>query len=120
MGSGQRLLDLVDQLLVQVDKAAEEVDHELQVLLPVRQAGGTLLGFIGALAEVVDVVPQRGEAVAGDLFAVVDADSEATIHRRLAADPWVATNQLVTHRVDSWTILVGTERLPYIDAPSLP
>ena len=29
-------LDLVDQLFVQVHEAAEEVDHEQQILLPVR------------------------------------------------------------------------------------
>jgi hypothetical protein len=75
-GRGERLLDLVDQLLVQVDEAAEEVNHELQVLLPVRQACRTLLGFIEALAEVVDVFAQRGEAVARDLFADEVADEQ--------------------------------------------
>ncbi len=42
---------------------------------------------------------------------IVDADSEAEIHRRLADDPWVPTEQLVTTSIEPWNILVGAERL---------
>jgi len=43
---------------------------------------------------------------------IVDAESEAEIHRRLADDPWVSTEQLLTMSVEPWKILVGAERLP--------
>jgi len=43
---------------------------------------------------------------------IVDAASEAEIHRRLADDPWVPTEQILTTRVEPWKILVGAERLP--------
>jgi len=43
---------------------------------------------------------------------IVDAESEAEIHRRLADDPWVPTEQLLTTGVEPWKILVGAERLP--------
>ena len=42
---------------------------------------------------------------------IVNADSEAEIHRRLADDPWVPTEQLVTTSIEPWKILVGAERL---------
>jgi uncharacterized protein YciI len=42
---------------------------------------------------------------------IVDADSEAEIHRRLANDPWVRTGQLVTTNIEPWNIFVGAERL---------
>ena len=41
----------------------------------------------------------------------VNADSEAEIHRRLADDPWVPTEQLVTTSIEPWKIFVGAERL---------
>src|SRR3954470_22577302 len=43
---------------------------------------------------------------------VIDAASEAEIHRRLGDDPWVATGQLVTASVEPWSIFVGAERVP--------
>jgi uncharacterized protein YciI len=45
------------------------------------------------------------------VLLVVDADSEDDIHRRLADDPWVLTEQLVTTSIEPWTIFVGAERL---------
>ena len=45
------------------------------------------------------------------VLLVVDADSEAEIHRRLADDPWVSTSQLVTVGIEAWKPLVGAERL---------
>ena len=46
------------------------------------------------------------------VLLIVNADSEAEIHRRLADDPWVPTQQLVSVNVEPWTILVGAEQLP--------
>ena len=45
------------------------------------------------------------------VLLIVDADSEAEIHRRLAHDPWVPSQQLITVSVEPWRILVGAERL---------
>jgi uncharacterized protein len=42
---------------------------------------------------------------------VISADSEDEIHRRLADDPWVHGEQLVTVGVEPWKILVGEARL---------
>ena len=42
---------------------------------------------------------------------IVNADSEAEIHRRLADDPWVPTEHLVTTSIEQWNIFVGAERL---------
>ena len=54
------------------------------------------------------------------VLLVVDADSEAAIHRRLADDPWAATGQLRTVSIEPWKILVGAERLssPYDAQPT--
>ena len=41
------------------------------------------------------------------VLLIVDADSEATIHRQLAHDPWMPAQQLVTHSIEAWMILVG-------------
>ncbi len=45
------------------------------------------------------------------VLLIVNANSEADVHRRLADDPWVATEQLLTASIEPWTILVGAERL---------
>jgi uncharacterized protein YciI len=45
------------------------------------------------------------------VLLIVDADSEAAIHRRLADDPWAAPGLLRTVSIEPWRILVGTERL---------
>jgi uncharacterized protein YciI len=45
------------------------------------------------------------------VLLIVDADSEAAIHRLLADDPWAATGQLRTVSIEPWKILVGAERL---------
>ena len=44
------------------------------------------------------------------VLLIVDAWSEAEIHRRLADDPWAATGQLRTVNIEPWKILVGAER----------
>lgn len=45
------------------------------------------------------------------VLLIADAGSETDIHRRLADDPWVRTQRLVTTSVEPWSLLVGAERL---------
>ncbi len=45
------------------------------------------------------------------VLLIVNADSEADIHRRLTDDPWVPTQQLLTASIEPWKLLVGAERL---------
>jgi uncharacterized protein len=45
------------------------------------------------------------------VLLIVSADSEEEIHRRLADDPWVATDQIRVVSVEPWHILVGDKRL---------
>ncbi len=72
--------------------------------------------FVNGLADQGVVVfggPLGGTGDGGlRVLLIVDAESEADVHRRLAADPWVPSEQLVTASVESWTIFVGAERLP--------
>ena len=46
---------------------------------------------------------------------IVGADSEAEIHERLAADPWVLSDHLRTVAVETWNPFVGLERLAPVD-----
>jgi uncharacterized protein YciI len=45
------------------------------------------------------------------VFLMASARSENEVHDRLADDPWVRSQRLVTTRVESWTPVVGAERL---------
>ena len=45
------------------------------------------------------------------VLLIVNADDELEIPRRLADDPWVQAEQLVTVSIEPWQILVGAERL---------
>ena len=45
------------------------------------------------------------------VLLIADAGDESDIHRRLADDPWVRTQQLVTTTVEPWNLAVGAERL---------
>ena len=45
------------------------------------------------------------------VLLIAQAASEADIHRRLADDPWLRTQLLVTTSVEPWNLLVGAERL---------
>src|SRR5215204_351638 len=45
------------------------------------------------------------------VLLIVDAGSEAETHDRLADDPWVRTEQLLTMSIEPWNIFVGAERL---------
>ena len=42
---------------------------------------------------------------------VVEAESEAEIHRRLAPDPWTQAGLLVIEGIEEWDVIVGGERL---------
>jgi uncharacterized protein YciI len=46
------------------------------------------------------------------VLLIMNAEDEDEIHRQLADDPWVPTEQLVTATIEPWQILVGAERLP--------
>jgi len=46
------------------------------------------------------------------VLLIVNAEDDDEIHRQLADDPWIPTEQLVTTRIEPWQILVGAERLP--------
>ena len=71
--------------------------------------------FMNALADEAFVL--FGGPLAGSehgrvrVLLVVDSDSEAEIHRRLADDPWALTDQLRIVSIEPWKILVGAERL---------
>ena len=45
------------------------------------------------------------------VLLIMNAEDENEIHRQLADDPWVPTEQLVTVTIEPWQILVGAERL---------
>ncbi len=45
------------------------------------------------------------------VLLIAEAASETDIHRRLADDPWLRTQRLVTTSVEPWNLLVGAERL---------
>ena len=70
--------------------------------------------FMNALAD--DGFVLFGGPLAGSelgrvrVLLIVDADSEAEVDRRLAADPWALTDQLRIESIKPWKILVGAER----------
>jgi uncharacterized protein YciI len=45
------------------------------------------------------------------VLLIADADSETDIHRRLADDPWVRAQRLVTTSVEPWNLFLGAQRL---------
>ena len=45
------------------------------------------------------------------VLLIAEAASEADVNRRLADDPWVRTQRLVTTSVEAWNLLLGAERL---------
>lgn len=71
--------------------------------------------FMDALAEQGFVL--FGGPLAGSehgrvrILLIMNADSEAEIHRRLANDPWIRAEQLITTSIEPWQILVGAKRL---------
>ena len=42
---------------------------------------------------------------------IVNAESDAEIHRRLAEDPWTRPEQLQITSIEPWNVLVGAQRL---------
>jgi uncharacterized protein len=74
-------------------------------------------GFMNGLAEegfVLFAGPLAGTEH-GRLRAllIIDAESEAEIERRLAHDPWATAGRLQIASMESWTILVGAQRLHF-------
>jgi len=45
------------------------------------------------------------------VLLIAEAPGEADITRRLADDPWEATQRLVTSTVEPWNLLVGAHQL---------
>lgn len=45
------------------------------------------------------------------VLLIVNADNDAVIHERLAADPWAQAQLLVTTSVEPWTLFVGADRI---------
>ena len=45
------------------------------------------------------------------VLLIADAASEADIHRRLAGDPWLGAQRLVTTSVEPWNLQLGAARL---------
>ena len=67
-------------------------------------------------AEFMDELYDEGFLVlAGPLrdgaLLIVEAESEDTVHARLAEDPWSPMQMLSTTAVDRWDILVGDPRV---------
>jgi len=67
-------------------------------------AGDGFVHFAGPLAG-----SEQGRIRA---LVIVDAESEADIHARLAEDPWAVAQLLVTVSVEPWSLFVGADRLP--------
>jgi uncharacterized protein YciI len=42
---------------------------------------------------------------------IVDANNEDEIRNRLAGDPWVHSDRLVSKSIEAWNLIVGAERL---------
>ncbi len=63
-------------------------------------------------ARFMDALVEAGFVVLGgplderDVLLVVDTDSEAAIHARLANDPWIKDGMLTITAVRPWTILL--------------
>jgi uncharacterized protein YciI len=53
----------------------------------------------------------RSEEGHARVLLIVEAESEAEIHRRLAPDPWTRAGLLVIADVEKWNVIVGGERL---------
>ena len=45
------------------------------------------------------------------VLLIVDAESEADVHARLANDPWATTRRLEIVSAEPWNVLAGAERL---------
>jgi len=45
------------------------------------------------------------------VLLIAEAASATDVHQRLADDPWVVTQRLVTTSVEPWNLVVGADRL---------
>ena len=45
------------------------------------------------------------------VLLIINADSEADVHDRLASDPWTQARRLVTTSAEPWNLFVGADRL---------
>jgi uncharacterized protein len=67
--------------------------------------------FMSGLAEegfIVAAGPLAGsEGGRIRVLLIADADNEAEIVTRLAADPWERTDRIATTTIEPWTLLVG-------------
>jgi len=80
------------------------------------------VGFMNGLAEEGTVLfagPLAGsEQDRIRVLLVMSAEDESAVHAALAADPWEASQTVVTTSVEPWMLLVGAERLAAPVAPS--
>ena len=49
------------------------------------------------------------------VLLIADADNEAEIAERLAADPWELAHRITTTTIEPWTLLVGAVARPDIE-----
>ena len=69
------------------------------------------VAFMNGLAEdgfIVAAGPLAGtESGRIRVLLIADADDQAQIAQRLAADPWELTGRITTTTIEPWTLLVG-------------
>src|SRR5262249_21900415 len=78
------LFDLLNELFVQPDQPLDELEAEVEVLLPVRERFGPFGRLLHSRAHVLEVVAQRGEALAHRSFA--DEIRSQSAEQRLALE----------------------------------
>jgi hypothetical protein len=52
-----------------------------------------------------------GPLGAEEVLLIVQTNDEETVRARLSEDPWSRSGHLETGRIDSWTILLNSQRL---------
>jgi hypothetical protein len=67
-------------------------------------------GFMDALAGEGFIVLGGPLVGSGRVLLVIDAEDEAEVRARLAADPWTGMGLLVIERVDVWQVLLDHAR----------
>ena len=50
------------------------------------------------------------------VLVIADANNEAEVRQRLAADPWELANRITTTTIEAWTLLVGALAPPDVRA----
>ncbi len=68
--------------------------------------------FMNALAADGFVVLGGPVGTGEEVMLIVDSPSEQAIRARLAADPWTESGLLELARVEPWTILLDSRRVP--------